>query len=170
MNQMKVMTAMTASEKLKQLQQKVIKTIENLEASEFFEKIPDVIRDRTRNGFGITKENGTITQLPGLKESTISRRVTMDKQGRLSPHTAPFFSNVTAEGVMLDSLIFKKVNKKYVIGFDNRRKRNGKSPEFIKDKLEGIGFKFFGLAKSERAELEKNVAKKMEKEIAKIFK
>lgn len=160
---------MNAAEKLKQLQDKVIKTIENLEASEFFEKIPDVIRDRTRNGYGITKDGGKIKLLPKLKPSTILRRERLDRNGQLSSETAPFFSNITETGTTLDALKFKKVGKKYVIDFDNRRKRNGKSPTEIKDALEKIGFVFFGLAAEEREQLEQNLAKKINKEIKKIF-
>lgn len=161
---------MKAGERLKQLQNKVIKTIENLEASEFFEKIPDVIRERTRNGYGITRENGNIVSLPELKESTIKRRERLDRDGRLSPETTPFFSNLTESGKMLDSLMFKKIGKKYTIGFDDRRTRNGKKPSEIKDFVEEKGFKFFGLAREERDQLESDIAKKMNKEIAKIFK
>lgn len=161
---------MSASETLKQLQAKVIKTIENLEASEFFEKIPDVIRDRTRDGYGITSDGGKQKNLPSLAESTIARREYLDRKGRLSPETAPFFSNFTESGKTLDALMFKKVGKKYVIGFDGRRSRNGKKPSEIKDFGEEKGFKWFGLTANEREELEQNVARKIEKEVAKIFK
>lgn len=160
---------MAAKETLKQLQARVIRTIENLEASEFFEKIPDVIRERTRNGYGITKNGGEMTTLPKLKESTISRRVSLDNQGRLSNKTAPFFSNLTESGQMLDDLKFIKVKKTYTIGWDERRKRNGLSPTELKDELEKKGFKFFGLTADERKTLEEQVFKKIEKEIKKIF-
>lgn len=159
----------SAQDTLKKLQAKVIKTIETLEASEFFEKIPDVIRTRTREGHGITYDGGKITTLPKLKESTIDRRLSLDNAGKLSNKTAPFFSNLTERGILLDSLMFKKVGKTYTISFDERRKRNGVKPSEIKDFLEEKGFVFFGLAATERAQLEANVAKKLEKEIKKIF-
>jgi hypothetical protein len=156
------------SDQLKEMKNKIIKIIENVEASEFFEKIPDVIRERTRNGYGVF--NGKLKLLPALKESTISRRTSMANNGELSSETTPWLSNLTMRGIMLDSLKFKKVGKKYTIGFDNRRSKNGVSPEQVKNYVEEKGFKFFALADVERDELQKNVGRKIEKEVAKLTK
>lgn len=160
---------MSASESLKALQKKVIKAIEDAEVSEFFEKIPDVIRSRTRNGYGVNS-SGNIVLLPPLAESTIDRRRSLENNGRLSGETTPFFSNLTESGNLLDAMRMKRTGKlKYEIAFDNRKKKNGLTPEQIKDYLEEKGFVFFKLANSERKKLEDNVAKKMQKEIEKIF-
>lgn len=165
------MAKKSAAATLKQLQNKLDATIKNIEATEFIANVPEVIRERTRNGYGITRDDGKIVSLPALKESTINHRIRMDDRGELSRETTPFFSNLTAEGILLDSMRSRKIGaNKYEVAFDNRRKRNGKSPEQIKDYLEEKGFVFFGLAKQEREQLNEKVAAKLEKEIAKIFK
>jgi hypothetical protein len=160
---------MNAEQKLQQLRKELSNAIDRFEASEFFEKMPDVIRERTRNGYGITGDNGKIVSLPDLAESTIMRREYLERKGELSNETTPFLSNFTESGTTLDALKFKKEGKKYVLSFDNRRKRKGKTPEQIKNYGEEKGFKFFGLAKSEREQLMKNVSEKLEKAVKKIF-
>jgi phage gpG-like protein len=164
-----------ANSKLKDLlakqQQQVIDTISNLEVSEFFRKIPDVIRDRTRAGFGLTSLDGEgeTKSLKALKESTMIKREYLERKGQLSDETAPPVSNLTESGALLDSIKFMKRGKRYIIDFDRRFKSNsGKSPDqyvdFVQDERP-----FFGLSSDERQQLEDDLAKKMEEEIKKIF-
>lgn len=156
---------------LKKKQQQVIDAISQLEVSEFFQKIPDIIRDRTRAGAGLTTTDGSgkTKTLKALKQSTMIKREYLERTGQLSDETAPPISNLTESGALLDSIKFMKRGKKYVIDFDRRFKSNsGKSPDQYVDFVEEDR-PFFGLSKDEREELERNIAKKIELEIKKIF-
>ena len=161
---------MKPDEQIRRLKQKINDVIKNAECSEFFKPIPDMLRARVRAGFGITAKDskGKLTQLDDLAESTIIHRERLERRGLLSSETAPMISNQTESGNMLDSIIFKKNGNKYEIGFDNRRKKNGVSPEQIKDYNEDNGRLWFGLTADERDKLQKNVGKKIEKEIGKL--
>lgn len=60
----------------------------------------ELIRNRTRQGYGIANDGGSIYKLKPLSASYIEYR----QRSILSPHTSPGKSNLTFTGQLLDSL------------------------------------------------------------------
>lgn len=158
-----------ASEKLKDIKLKLNNAIDNTSFEEYFRPIPKIIKDRTRSGTGITEDDGSAKKLKKLADSTIKGREYLKSKGKLSSETTPKTSNLTQSGQMLDSIKLKKVsNKKYSVVFKEGR-NDGERNVIIKNRVEKAGRVFFGLTKTERRILEKNLAKKINEVIKKIF-
>ena len=62
--------------------------------------LADAVRKRTRQGFGVSRNNGIKRSLKQLASSTIKKRSRLP----LSPKTTPSKSNLTQSGSMLDSI------------------------------------------------------------------
>lgn len=160
---------MTPSDKLRELQTKIMTELDNVSFDEYFEPIPDIIRDRTRDGYGITEDNGAKRNLKKLAKSTIIRRELLDRQGKLSSETTPFTSNLTQSGQMLDSITLKKISgKRYNVVF-NEDRDDGETNAQLKRWNEKKGRVFFGLTKAERRTLERNVQKKINELVKRLF-
>lgn len=161
---------MKASDQLKKTRDKVLKAIEDIEFDEFFEPMPDIIRSRTLDGYGITQDGGSKKNLKKLAKSTIIRREYLDRQGLLSDNTTPVTSNLTQSGQMLDSIHLEKVNsRKYRVELEDDRD-DGESNNQIRKYNEQKGRTFFGLTKSDRRTLERNVQKKLAVLMRNLFK
>lgn len=156
--------------KLKRLRDELIKSVDAIEVDEFFEPLPDIIRDRTRQGFGITQDGGAKKNLKKLAKSTVVGRELKDRKGKLSKDTAPPVSNLTETGQMLDSIVLKKIkNTKFEVVFEEKRDDGKQNSDLVKYNADK-GRTFFGLSKSERRTLERNVTKKVNELFKKIFK
>ncbi len=64
----------------------------------------DLIRDRTRQGYGVANDGGSKFPLAPLSLRYVERR----KRSALSPFTSPSKSNLTFSGAMLESLSIKR--------------------------------------------------------------
>lgn len=67
-------------------------------------KAADLIRIRTRVGYGVSKSGSPKEKLKELKGSTKKSRNTKKKRGLLSDETSPSKSNLTETGKLLDSI------------------------------------------------------------------
>lgn len=74
----------------------------------------EIIRERTRRGYGVAKQGGGQSRLKPLAKSTIKKRQYLAKRGLLSGLTSPATSNLTLTAQMLDSLSVVNVTKNTV--------------------------------------------------------
>src|SRR4051812_22970465 len=95
----------------KNLQKSLEKLVSKSELDPIAQEMAQIIKVRTRLGYG-AKANGESKQkLAPLKDSTIAGRKRKQKAGKLSNATAPTKSNLTDSGAMLDSLKGRAVNQ-----------------------------------------------------------
>jgi hypothetical protein len=104
------------------------------------EKVVDIIRTRTRRGYGVTGSN--LTRLKPLSKLHVEFRKTQ----RLHPETSPGTSNLTLTGELLDSMTVKSSRNGFSIFFKGAR--NEKVVGHVSETRP-----FFGLAKSETEEI-----------------
>ena len=152
---------------------KVLKTLGNrANMTKFVDKGADMIRLRTRLGFGVKKAGGPKSKLEKLEESTKERRKRME----LSNQATARRSNLTESGKMLDSIKGKYVRQGE--GSISPTGRHGKGLTNVElasyhDKL-GAGKKrkkrpFFRFSKSEFNQMKKMINKKFRDLMRKNF-
>ncbi len=89
------------------------------------ERAVDLIRKRTRLGYGVTSDEklgATQQKLDGLTASTKEKRARLAEQGRLSSETTPAKSNLTETGELLNSIRFRIQGRRlevFIDGTDN---------------------------------------------------
>ena len=87
------------------------KSIKELKSKENMNDLGKVLSEeielRTRLGKGVNKSEGKVQKLRPLKPSTILARKRMKKTGELGAKTSPSRSNLTAVGIMLNSIEHK---------------------------------------------------------------
>jgi hypothetical protein len=137
---------MKPSEKLRLTQQKIKKKLNDISLKQQMEDVPKIIKERTREGFGISGGEGRKKKLKELAESTIKSR----RSKKLSSETTPSTSNLTETGKLLDGIKVKSSNKKTVQIVSGR--------EDVRDYIEKDR-KFLGLTKGELTELDKKMEK-----------
>lgn len=104
----------------------------------------EIIRDRTRAGFGVPVQGGKQKRLPALSDSYKKRRRGM----KLSPFTKPSKSNLTLSGAMLASL--RVSTRKYeVIISPSGNDAQGVSNQDKANWQEDLGRIFLRLSKDE---------------------
>jgi hypothetical protein len=81
----------------------------------------DIIRNRTREGYGVKKNGGRRQGLADLSRGYIEFR--RRNRSRLSAFTSPGKSNLTFTGKMLNGLKFKRSGNSTTITFDTSRNR-----------------------------------------------
>lgn len=78
--------------------------------------LTEIIRRRTRLGYGVEKTGQPKQKLQPLASSTVRSRARKKSHGALSEKTSPKKSNLTETGQMLDSLRGRAINKLIEIG------------------------------------------------------
>jgi hypothetical protein len=138
---------------------KVLKQIEALrdKAEKEFTKTGneavELIKKRTRLGYGVDKPRGTKTKLKKLNSDYVASR----KRNRPTGPTTPAKSNLTQSGDMLDDLEAKKqTSTRYEITFKRKESRD-KAEWVSKDRA------FNNLSKSEIKQLAKKLQDRINK-------
>lgn len=121
----------------------------------------EMVKSRTRKGFGVERELGPQTRLAGISESYKKQRKRLQKQGKLSPETTPGKSNMTKTGELLDTLNLR-VNKKSVTVSAKGKKNQDKAKYNAK-----AGRTIFNLSKSENQKIKKLINQKINDDIKK---
>ena len=160
---------MKASTKLKKQKDDLERALDNIELTEFFEKIPQQIRERTRAGQGIVEEGGRRKPLKKLKETTITARTYAEERGELSEETSPSTSNLTWTGRLLNSLAVIRKSKRKVELIATGTRKDGLTNQELIGYVERIR-KFFGLSSVEKRELDDNLRKAINKAVRSVFK
>lgn len=90
----------------------------------------ELIRERTRRGFGVPDGSNAQSRLKPLAESTKKSRRSKKKRGKLSSKTSPGKSNLTDTGQLLDAL-YGRLNSRRVaeIALKSRRRGGGSNDE-----------------------------------------
>lgn len=90
-------------------------------------EVTDIVKTRTRKGFGVKTNLGPQTRLKGLSESYKKQRIRLKAAGKLSKHATPNKSNLTKSGDMIDSTKHKTTKNTVVISpIGNKNKRKAK--------------------------------------------
>lgn len=82
----------------------------------------DIIRKRTIQGYGVSKQGGSKQRLKPLSGNYIKFR--RRNRGRLSSFTNPGKSNLTFTGQMLLGMVQKRQGKSVILTFDSQRNKN----------------------------------------------
>lgn len=129
--------------------------------SEVGELVRDLVKSRTKKGFGVAEPEGKATRLKGLSESYKKRRRTLKKQGKLDQSTSPTKSNLTQTSQMLDSVKSKASTAKAEVFLDNEKAQR-KAELQANDNRE-----FMNLSKSEVNKIKKLLEQKIIDDIKK---
>lgn len=82
----------------------------------------DIIRKRTLQGYGVSKQGGSKQRLKPLSGNYIKFR--QRNRRRLSSFTNPSKSNLTFTGQMLLGMVQKREGKSVIITFDSQRNKD----------------------------------------------
>ncbi len=119
-----------------------------------------VVKERTRRGYGVAKNEGPKKRLKGISESTKKRRKGLAAQGQLSSETSPNKSNLTRTGKMLDDIAYRaKANEVLIYLKGNSSTKAKKNAD--------LGRIFMNLSKSEISIITKIVEEEIKKGINK---
>ena len=121
-------------------------------------KAARLVRERTREGFGVIAKQKI--RFNPLKKSTVKRRVTLAKQGKLDKFTNPSKSNLSASGKMLRAVV-GKVEKNEPVVIIKGKKNNEKAERNQR-------VPFMDLTKEQEIELAKSMQRQLNKILKKI--
>lgn len=131
------------------------------EMDKYGEKAADLIKKRTRLGYGVDKQGGTKKKLKPLSQSYKKHR----QRHRPSGPTSAGKSNLTSSGNMLDSLKSTPKKGKASVGFFD--KTNADKAEYVSEDRP-----FNNLSKAEikqiQEDIEKNAIKEIKKALSKL--
>lgn len=121
----------------------------------------DLVKTRTKRGFGVNESGDKATRLKGLSESYKKQRRRLKRQGKLAGDTTPQKSNLTKKGKMIADV--------------ESRASTAKAEVFIKDESSRKkaelqaqqGREFMNLSKSEIDKVKKLLEKKIKDDINK---
>lgn len=170
-------------DKIKQLEKKLELEIEKALAPKKMKILAefgaDLIKKRTRLGFGVSRRGGTKERLKPLKstpkgKSYVDQRERDRKKGKLANTTTVKKSNLTRTGQMLDSLSGRAISEgKFEVGFNPKNRfdssdNNAEIAAFVSQK----GRPFLEFSKAEIAQIEKEIrddlVRSLNRELAKI--
>lgn len=120
-----------------------------------------MIKSRTRNGYGVVEDNAPATRLPGLSESYKKQRKRLARQGKLSPDTTPNKSNMTKTGELLDTMVVSV--KGDTVTVSPNGKKNAKKAKYNAEK----GRVVYNLSKKENQAIRRIVNEKIKTDIKK---
>lgn len=145
---------------------KVTDSIKKNDLQRLGDFVADMIRKRTRLGYGVSETGGERSKLKELKgrpkpySSTIRGREYLKENGELSSLTTPTKSNLTATGRMLDSIkaIVRGLGVTILIPNSSRPDSKATNRDIAKWNEEK-GRPFFNLSGSEIRQLKNEVVK-----------
>lgn len=132
---------------------------------EFGEEAANMIRLRTRLGYGVASDYGDKERLKPLSQSYKEQR----KKEKLSNETSPGRSNLTKTGELLDSIKVKSVGPNSVNVGPTGRRTDGKSNEDVADAVAKNGRPFNNLSKVEYKRIRDSIATALEELIKKFL-
>lgn len=84
----------------------------------------DIIRKRTRQGYGVSKQGGSKQELKAFDPKGSYIKFRRRNRGRLSSFTSPGKSNLTFTGQMLLGMVQKRQGKSVILTFDSQRNKD----------------------------------------------
>lgn len=100
---------------LKGIRDRFDRAADSKEMRRLGDKAAEMIRIRTRLGYGVPRDDAKRRKLKSLQPTTIEQRILLSQRGLMSQFTRPRRSNLTATGQLLDSLQTIKARGKQVI-------------------------------------------------------
>jgi len=128
------------------------------------EEAREIVKERTRRGFGVTKNEGKKQRLKKLEPSTRNIRKSVKKLGKLSSETSVNKSNFTRTGQTLDNMKVMPSKSKVRVEVDSHGKQAIKTTEKISTK-----FNFVALSKSEVKVIKKSIEAELQKALKKFL-
>lgn len=123
-------------------------------------EVAQLVKTRTRKGFGVSANLAPQKRLKGISESYKKQRKRLAAQGRLSGETTVNRSNLTKSGDMLDDITHTSTTNTATI-FIKGSKNRGKAERGAKERP------FMNLSKSEVNKITKIVTEEFNKDINK---
>lgn len=115
------------SDAMDEVMEEVKKILEKLKSPESLKelgtKVIDMVRNRTRLGYGCSKD-GKKEKLDALSDPYVKQRRNRKKKGTLSSLTSPAKSNLTLTGDMLKNMDYKVDKEQLVIEFSDEFSTN----------------------------------------------
>ena len=155
--------------KIAEIKRAILRIVDKLREQKYISDLAkdaaEIIRKRTRLGFGVGSDGAPRHKLPALKPSYVRQR---ERFRRLSGNTRPGKSNLTRTGQLLDSLRgrYKSKGKGEVYVQSNRD--DGKTNDEIAFHVSGKR-PFAHLSNSEINQLKNKVRKDLKAEVNKIL-
>lgn len=109
----------------------------------------DMIKLRTRLGYGVETDGSEKGRLKKLTDYTIEKRKEMKKKGLLSSETSPGRSNLTATGQLLDSLGVTSTGVGFAIVSPHGTRDDGQKNEDVGASVTFNGRPFNNLSQTE---------------------
>lgn len=123
-------------------------------------EVAQIVKTRTRKGFGVSANLAPQKRLKGISESYKKQRKRLATQGRLSSETTVNRSNLTKTGDMLDDITHTSTTNTATIFIKSSRNR-GKAERGAKERP------FMNLSKSEANKITRIVEEELRKDIKK---
>jgi len=156
---------------ISQVLSKALKLTMSVNKMQFYaQTAAQLIRRRTRVGYGVDTLGGNIKPLKPLSEGYKADRRIDRALGQLSKDTAPAKSNLTRTGQMLDAINGRGVREGIGEVYFEENRNDGEFNAEIAFENEQRGRKFFTLSGAEINELERIVRRQYTNNIDKIFK
>lgn len=136
-------------------------TVDKSLMDEIGREVVDIVKTRTRKGFGVKNNLGPQKPLKALSPKYKARRKLLQAQGKLSSKTTPNRSNLTKSGDMIDSTYYKTTKNTVTVspkGAKNRKKAKYQAE---------AGRVAYNLSKSENRRITKIINNRFNKDINK---
>lgn len=144
----------------KQLTKEVNKTFDKTFFSKIGKDMVKFVKARTEAGFGV--KSSKLTPYKTLKDSTIKRRESLKKSGKLDQRTSPSQSNQIESGEFVDGIHYKASKDSVEI----RPPKSRKDMAYHQDKA---GRKTFEITEKEEEYINKQVQKQVDDLLDKLF-
>jgi hypothetical protein len=130
----------------------------------------DMIRTRTRLGYGVKRPGASREKLEKLAEATKESKRRKRKRGDLSDQTTPTRSNLTDTGQLLDSLQVTDVKEGEVTIGPKGRRSDGMTNEEVGSFVTENGRPFNNLSDVEEKRIAEEFRKQVQKSLEKLTK
>lgn len=147
----------------KELEKQIAESISASKLTPIAKKVSQDVKDRTRQGKGVSQDGGTEQPLKELSDSYKAQRARLKQLGKLSPDTNPDTSNLTQKGGMLDTLSGTARNGSIEVSVSTQNQKKAQH-------VDAGGRPFMHLSADEISDLEKSVSDSIESELNKHFK
>ncbi len=118
----------------------------------------DLIKKRTRLGYGVEKDGANKTKLKGIKDKTIEQRQRKKKMGLLHNNTTPKKSNLTDTGQLIDAIGSRATQRYGEVFISEKRKDRAVNSDIVEGQSD-MGRKFFNISNAEYKQLERELRK-----------
>lgn len=154
----------------KAMQEALRKATQPNEMKKLGEEAAEMIKTRTRLGYGVERSGTKRERLDPLAESTKESKKQKRKRGELSPLTTPSRSNLTDTGELLDSQQVTSVAQVEVTIGPKGRRKDGKTNEEVGSYVTENGRPYNNLSDVEEKRITESLRKRVQNLVEKLTK